>query len=210
VADLEPEEMVERIASAVSRITHDGKIIVTIGGEHTVSVGPVKALLEKHAGLSVLQMDAHADLRESYQGSRYSHACAMRRIRELAGTTAGVGIRNVSSEEAELVDRENIPLFYASDITDHESWHEAVLDCLSDRVYLTIDLDGFDPSVVPGVGTPEPGGLGWYQALRFLRKLCRAKEVVGFDVVELMPIPGSLVSEFTAARLIYKLIGYIE
>lgn len=207
---IEPEVMIDRVASMTRRVSGDGKVAVTIGGEHTVSIGPVKAYAEMYPDLSVLQIDAHADLRERYQDCRYSHACTMRRIRDFVDVTVGVGIRSISSEEAELVAEEQIPLFLASDIVGRDDWHEKVFRCLSDHVYLTFDLDGLDPSIMPGVGTPEPGGLGWYDSLKFLRELCRTKSIVGFDLVELMPIPGSLVSEFTAAKLIYKLIGFIE
>jgi agmatinase len=207
---LKPEGMVKAISDIVRKLADDGKFVVTLGGEHTVAIGPATAYAQLHPDLSILQIDAHADLRESYQGSRYSHACTMRRIRDIVDTTVGVGIRNISAEGADLAQRENVPLFYAHEIAGYDDWHKRALDYLTDVVYITIDLDGFDPSIMPGVGTPEPGGLGWYEVLRFLRKLCDAKSIVGFDVVELMPIPGSLVSEFSAAKLTYKLIGFIE
>lgn len=206
----DPRTMIDSVSKAVSDAIGDGKIVVTLGGEHTVSVAPVKSYAEKFPQLSVLQIDAHADLRQEYQGSIYSHACAMRRIREHVKTTVGVGIRNLSREEAELVSSDRIPLLFAKDITGRDHWQDEVIEMLTDDVYVTIDLDGFDPSVIPGVGTPEPGGLGWYETLELLNRLCTMKRVVGFDVVELMPIPGSLVSQFAAAKLIYKLIGYLE
>lgn len=210
VADLEPETMVDEVAQITGEHADNGKTVIVLGGEHTVSVGPVKVLAERFDDLSVVQIDAHADLRDSYQNNRYSHACTMRRIRDITRSTVGVGIRNISQEGAQLSKNEDIPLFYAWDIAGSDGWHDDAIRELSQNVYLTIDLDGFDPSVIPGVGTPEPGGLGWYETLRFLRKLCECRNLVGFDVVELMPIPGSLVSEFTAAKLVYKLIGYCE
>jgi agmatinase len=194
----------------VGEHTDEGKTVVSLGGEHTVSIGPVRALAERYHDLSVVQIDAHADLRDSYQNNRYSHACTMRRIRDITKKTVGIGIRNISSEGAELAQAENIPLFFARDISGHDGWQEDAISELTDNVYLTIDLDGFDPSVIPGVGTPEPGGLGWYETLRFLRRLCECRNVVGFDVVELMPIPGNTISEFATAKLVYKLIGYLE
>lgn len=210
VADYDPPAMVDEVAGITGKHADNGKTVIVLGGEHTVSVGPVKALAERFDNLSVIQIDAHADLRDSYQNNRFSHACTMRRIRDITRSTVGIGIRNISLEGAELARKEDIPLFYAWNIIGNDSWHEDAISKLSENVYLTIDLDGFDPSVIPGVGTPEPGGLGWYETLRFLRKLCERKNVVGFDVMELMPIAGSLVSEFTAAKLIYKLIGYRE
>jgi len=207
---IDPQAMIDNVSKAVSNAIGDGKIVVTLGGEHTVSVAPVKSYAEKFPQLSVLQIDAHADLRQEYQGSIHSHASTMRRIREHVKTTVGVGVRNLSREEAELVSSERIPLFFAKDIAGNDHWQDEVIELLTDDVYLTIDLDGFDPSVMPGVGTPEPGGLGWYETLELLNRLCARKHVVGFDVVELMPIPGSLVSQFAAAKLIYKLIGYLE
>jgi len=205
-----PERMAAIIEETVQQVLIHNKIPVMIGGEHSISVGPVAACVSEFANLSVLQIDAHADLRESYQNYRYSHACAMARIRDITKATVGVGIRNLSAEEAETVGRDNIPLIFAHSIHSGEQKLEDAIEHLTDEVYITIDLDGFDPSVIPGVGTPEPGGLGWYEVLALLRRVCREKRVVGFDVVELMPIPPSLVSDFAAAKLIYKIIGYME
>jgi len=205
-----PERMIAIINETVQQILSHNKIPITLGGEHTVSVGPVSACVRTLDNLSVLQIDAHADLRESYQGSRFSHACAMARIRDITEKTVGVGIRNLSIEEAETVKKRDIPLIFAQDIHSGKRKIEDAIEYLTDNVYITIDLDGFDPSVIPGVGTPEPGGLGWYEVLAFLRRVCHEKRIVGFDVVELMPIPPSLVSDFTAAKLIYKIIGYME
>jgi agmatinase len=204
------EGMIEKASDVISRVVYDRKIPVTLGGEHTVSIAPVKACAGRYKNLSVLQIDAHADLRAEYQGSKYSHACAMRRIRDYVKTTVAIGIRSLSREEADLADSDEIPLFFAKDIVGRDDWHDRVVGLLTDDVYVTIDLDGFDPSMIPGVGTPEPGGLGWYETLTFLRLLGSRRKVVGFDVVELMPIPGSLVSQFAAAKLIYKMIGYLE
>ncbi len=205
-----PERMAAIVDEAVGQILADNKMPITLGGEHSISVGPIRACAKMFDNISVLQIDAHADLRDSYQGDRFSHACAMARIREITDRTAGVGVRNYCAEEAKYIADNNVPILLAQDIHSGSRKIEDALEYLTENVYVTIDLDGFDPSIVPGVGTPEPGGLGWYETLGLFRNLCAARRIVGFDVVELMPLPPSLVSDFTAARLIYKLIGYIE
>jgi agmatinase len=184
------------------------KRVVLLGGEHTVSIGVVKALSKTCDRLSVLQLDAHADLRDSYQESKYSHACTMRRIGEIA-PSVGVGIRNLSLDEQEFVEKKKIDLFYAKDLTENAGWADQVLSKLSENVYLTMDLDFLDPSIMPSVGTPEPGGLLWNETLDFLKKAVERKNIVGFDCVELCPIPGLVAPDFLAAKLIYKIIGYV-
>jgi agmatinase len=179
-----------------------------LGGEHTISIGLVKAHKEKYRNLSVLQLDAHADLRESYQDSKYSHACVMRRINEFCDYV-GVGIRNISKEEIAFAKKEKIKIFFARDIKDKPEFGDEVLDHLSENVYLTFDLDFLDPSIMPAVGTPEPGGPGWYETLDFLKKIIQNKNVVGLDLVELSPLPGIIAPDFLAAKLLYKIIGYI-
>jgi agmatinase len=204
-----PEKMVEKIHDAVGAIIDDEKTICMLGGEHSISTGLARAYKDKYHDLSVLQLDAHADLRESYQGNRFSHACVMKRIRDFIKQTVGIGIRNMSKEEFDLIQEDKIPIISAADMHESSAWMTKALDHLSDDIYLTIDLDFFDPSIMPAVGTPEPGGGLWYPTLEFLRKLAVSKSIVGFDVVELAPLPVNNVSEFTAAKLIYKLIGYI-
>jgi len=199
------EKTVRRVQEMAADVISDGKFPVMLGGEHSVSAGAVAALAAKHSDLSVLQIDAHADLRDEYEGTRFNHACAMRRIRDHVKTTVQVGVRSVCREEVDYIRK--------SKLGDRVHWgaefsESKVLSQLTGRVYVTIDLDGFDPSECPGVGTPEPGGLKWLQALKLLRAVSREKEVVGFDVVELMPIPGTVQSEFFAAKLAYKLLGY--
>lgn len=201
-----PEEMIERIYRLSRELLKDGKVIVTLGGEHTISVGMIKAYKEKYKNLSVLQLDAHADLRQSFQGSKFSHACTMRRVREFAPAVQ-VGIRNLSLEEHNWVKKNKIHLFYARE-KDKNSV-DKIIDSLSDNVYLTFDLDFLDPSIMPSVGTPEPGGFLWYETLDFLKTLSQRKKIVGFDIVELCPQPGNIAPDFLAAKLIYKLIGYI-
>jgi agmatinase len=183
---------------------------IVLGGEHAISQGPLKAVLQKYPDVAVLQIDAHADLRQEYEETPFSHASAMARLVDLKVPLVQVGIRNISAEEMAWW-RETKPstIFWARDYCRGKHSITEVLEALGDRpVYLTIDLDGLDPSVIPGVGTPEPGGLGWYETLDLIRALMSHKQVVGCDVVELAPIAGQNVSEFAAAKLIYKIIGY--
>ena len=203
-----PQKMLEKVHQATKELINQGKKVVMVGGEHTISIGAVKAFCEKYPDLSVLQMDAHADLRDSYQENRFSHACVMRRIGELSHFVA-VGIRNLSEEEHEFIQKNKPDVFSAQDKRDCDRWKEKVLDKLGSDVYLTFDLDVFDPSIMPAVGTPEPGGLLWYETLDFLKELVYQKNLVGFDVVELCPIPGLVAPDFLAAKLIYKIIGYM-
>jgi agmatinase len=203
-----PEEMVEKVYKIVKELVDRNKRVVLLGGEHTTSIGMVKALCERHKSLSVLQLDAHADLRDTYQESKYSHACVMRRIGEMA-PFVGVGIRNRSLEEYEFVQKKKIDLFFAKDLIKDQEWIDRVVSKLSEDVYVTMDLDFLDPSIMPSVGTPEPGGLLWNQTLELLKKVTDDKNIVGFDCVELCPIPGLVAPDFLAAKLIYKIMGYI-
>ena len=198
-----PETMVKSVHNRVSHFMDQGKRIILLGGEHSVSVGSIQAMAERHDNLSVLQIDAHADLRDSYHDSIYNHACVMRRAQECARVVQ-VGIRNVCSEEYPYVVPENT--FYAHLIHNQEDWMDKAVERLADNVYITVDLDGFDPSILPATGTPLPGGLQWYPTLQFLEKVFRKKNVVGFDVVELCPQPDSKVSDVMAATLVYKMI----
>ena len=202
-------DCMEIIYKDARNLLEKGKRLVAIGGEHSITPPLVRALLEHFPDLTVLQLDAHADLRESYENSRFNHACAMARVRELA-PHVGVGIRSLSREEAERIAREKLPIFFAHQMRENPRWQEEVFSRLGTRVYLTIDADFFDPAVIPGTGTPEPGGFGWRETLSFLKKLFQSKKVVGVDLVEVAPIPGQHVTEFTAARLIYKIMAYWE
>jgi agmatinase len=210
VGNLSSKNMIDSVANVSAGLIDESKIACIIGGEHTVSVGSVKTYSEKFSDLSVLQLDAHADLRELYQDNEYSHACVMRRIRDFTKKTVAVGVRNISVSEQELIEAENIPVIHAREMQESSDWIEKVLENLSENVYLTIDCDYFDPAIMPAVGTPEPGGGQWYQTLDFLKTIIERKNVVGFDVVELAPLPVNNVSEFTVAKLIYKMIGYIS
>ncbi|RMF61441.1 MAG: agmatinase [Calditrichaeota bacterium] len=203
----EPERAVEEVAAACRDLLQARKFVVGLGGEHTVSVGLVKAYAAAFPGLCVLQLDAHSDLRESYNGSRFNHACVMARIQELC-PFVGVGIRSSVQGERERL-RDGSRLFYAVEMFDRPGWAEEAIASLEEPVYITIDLDFFDPSLVPSVGTPEPGGFQWHETLRFLHKVVREKRVVGFDVVELSPRKGFPASDFVAAKLVYKLLGYV-
>ncbi len=202
-----PEKMVESVYNEAKKHIESGKFVVMLGGEHTLTFGTVKACKEKYPDLSVLQLDAHADLREEYNSMRLMHGTVMARIRELCPVVPA-GIRSVGRKEAERIKKESLPVFFAEDIHDNDKWMDEAIAGLSDNVYITFDVDVLDPSVMPATGTPEPGGLGWHNVIRFLRKVFREKNVVGFDVVELAPKEGMHHCNFTAARLVQKMIGY--
>ena len=203
-----PSDMVEEIYRAAKAVLADDKFLVSLGGEHTITPPLVRAFAERHPGLSVLQIDAHGDLRDSYMGSRYSHACAMRRVLDEGVNGVQVGIRSMCAEEIEALPSLKTRVFYAYATRSNPDWQKQVVDALGETVYVTIDLDGLDPSIMPAVGTPEPGGLSWYETLDLLRDVCAARRVVGFDVNELAPIPGFGSPNFVAAKLVYKLVGY--
>ena len=202
-----PETMVQSVYNRMNHFMDLGKRPVLLGGEHSVSVGAIRAMAEAHPGLSVLQIDAHADLRDSYHGSPYNHACVMRRAQEVARVVQ-VGIRNVCTDELPNVVPENV--FYAHLIHNQTDWMDKAINRLTDDVYITVDLDGFDPSILPATGTPLPGGLQWYPTLSFLEKVFETKNVVGFDVVELCPQEESKVSDVFAATLAYKMLTMWE
>ena len=202
-----PDAMVQSVYARVKHFIDKQKHIGILGGEHSVSVGSIKAFSEKYPDLSVLQVDAHADLRDDYHGSIYNHACVMRRAQDFARVVQ-VGIRNVCTEEMHNIVKENI--FYAHKMYNNNDWMEQAINRLTDHVYLTIDLDGLDPSVLPSTGTPLPGGLSWYTLITFLEKLFASKKIVGFDVVELCPQPYDKSSDVLAAVLVYKIICLFE
>ena len=206
-AFISPEKMVAEVKERVNFFLQQNKRIGLLGGEHSISLGSIKAFAEKYPNLSVLQIDAHADLRDSYNGSRYNHACVMRRAQEVANVVQ-VGIRNVCMEEKNNIVPENI--FYAHEICGKTEWMQKAIDRLTEHVYLTIDLDGFDPSLVPATGTPLPGGLLWYETLEFIELLFKSKKVAGFDVVELCPQNEDRTSDVLAAVLVYKIISWME
>jgi agmatinase len=203
-----PEAMSARVRETVGGILDGGERPVVLGGEHSVTIGAVAAAADRFDDLTVLQIDAHADTRESYEGSSHNHACVMARARERCPIVQ-VGIRSVEAEEVAGLDPDRV--VWAHDIVEapDEEWMAPVTALLTRRVYVTIDLDGFDPSVIPATGTPEPGGLHWYPVNRLLRRVARASEVIGFDVVELLPAPGHHASDFTAASLVYRFLAEI-
>jgi agmatinase len=182
---------------------------VMLGGEHSISAPAIRAVAARQdSRLQVLQFDAHADLRGSYEGSPDSHASAMRRVLDSADVV-GVGIRGISEEEVEVArETSGVTLIYADEMWETDEWMDRALGALGDPVYITFDVDYFDPSLVPSTGTPEPGGGDWYGTLRFLRRVFRERDVVACDVVELAPIPGITAPDFLVAKLVYKLIGY--
>jgi agmatinase len=203
-----PEEVNNNTYKEIKKNIEDNKFIITLGGEHSITSAIVKAFKEKFNDLSVLQLDAHSDLRNSYQDSKFNHACVMRRIFDLGLKFTQVGIRSISDEEEPFIKQNKLNLFFARNIYNNETWFKDVLDSLTDNVYITIDLDVFDPGIMPSVGTPEPGGLDWYRVINFLKELFAKKNVVGCDVVELSPIKDNIAPDFLAARLVYKLIAY--
>ncbi len=200
-----PEAMVEAVRHRVQGHLANRKLTVVVGGEHSVSVGAVQAYADRYPGLSVLQLDAHTDLRDEYEGSQYNHACVMARVRELCPIVQ-VGIRSMDISEKPALTKDRV--FFAHEIHDSLTWIDRVVAQLTEQVYLTIDLDAFDPSIMPSTGTPEPGGLGWYQVLTLLKAVCRRRTVVGFDVVELCPVKTNWAPDFLAAKLIYRILSY--
>jgi agmatinase len=201
-----PEAMMTRIEKAASKIIDDGKFLLSLGGEHSITSPLVKVHKGKFPDLSVLQIDAHTDLREEYQGSRYSHACVMSRVGEICQFVS-VGVRSFCDSENERIAIREGRILESKTFRKNPDALSIVLSLLTDKVYITSDLDGLDPSVMPAVGTPEPGGLLWDEAIELIMAVGRSKNIVGCDVVELAPIPGLIYPDFTAARLAYKLIG---
>jgi agmatinase len=204
--EISPEKLAVKVHQAVSGFLQDEKFVVTLGGEHSVTIGAVKAYAEKFPGLCVLQIDAHTDLRQEYEGSRYNHACVMARVREWCPIVQ-VGIRSMDVTEKPYLSKDRV--FFAKDIVGAQhNWIDEVIEKLDYQVYVTIDLDGFDPSIMPATGTPEPGGLGYYDVVNLMRKLVIKKKLLGFDVVELCPNESNKASDFLASKLIYQILSY--
>jgi len=202
-----PEELPNRLHRVACKYFQDNKLLVGLGGEHAISLGLVLAALEKFTDLAVLHIDAHADLRDSYEGTQYGHGCVLRRISEHCPVFS-YGIRSLSIEERDFIRFNQIPHVFAFERNKTDKF-EAFLNKLPENIYLTIDMDALDPSLVPGVGTPEPGGLFWEELMEFLDLVNCHSTIVGFDVVEVLPLAGQTVSEFTAAKLVYRLLGMI-
>ncbi len=199
----------DEIRRGALRPMQDGKFVLALGGEHSISPPLVEAAKEVHGEIGVIQFDAHGDLRDSYEGSRYSHGCAMRRILDLELPSLAVGIRSLSTPEAQLIQDRNLEVIWGRELDDltRESFRER-LDSLPPRVYLTFDVDFFDPGFLPATGTPVPGGGHWYPTLALMRELFASKEVVAMDIVEVRPTKGLHATEFIAANLAYKCLGY--
>lgn len=199
-----PKETVQRLEKTVSSLLQDRKFVITVGGEHSITVGAVKAVAKRFKSLSVLYFDAHLDSRDEYEGTKYSHGCVARRIREFGVPVTQVGVRSASEEEAEYIKKEKInTIFYAPALPIKK-----IIATLKQNVYISFDLDAFDPSTMPSTGTPEPGGLAWSDTLKLIKEVSKKRKIVGADVVELSPIPGLHAPDFLAAKLVYKIIGY--
>ena len=203
-----PEPMTQRVYQVARELLDKNKMVVMLGGEHSLTLGMVKAYRERYEALSVLQLDAHADLRASYLGTGFIHATVMRRVYELCPIVP-VGIRSLSEEEHRFINEAGIKPVYAKELVLGGEAIKQIIASLTDEVYITIDLDVLDPSIMSAVGTPEPGGIGWYGLLALLREVAQTRRIVGFDLVELCPSQGPPACAFLAAKLAYKLIGYI-
>ncbi|MDO9528084.1 MAG: agmatinase [Syntrophales bacterium] len=204
-----PEKMIETVRERIAYILSFDKIPVIIGGEHSISLGSVQAMKEKYPTLSVLHLDAHADMRNSYQGTPFSHACVSRRISEICPVVQ-VGIRSMSAEEATFIKENGIKIFPPDFLHENPLLEREICKNLSKDVYLTIDLDVLDPSIMPAVGTPEPGGVCWNDLTRLIKEVSNNCKIRGFDIVELAPIPGMVAPDYTAAKLTYRVMGYIN
>jgi agmatinase len=203
-----PEELAQRVRAATAEVLARGAVPVVIGGEHSVTIGAVEAAADAFPGVGVLQVDAHGDTRETYGGSTHNHACVMARARERCPIVQ-VGIRAVDASEMPGLDPDRV--FWAHEIAGRggSGWMDRVVELLPETVYLTIDLDAFDPSLLPATGTPEPGGLGWYEVNELVRRVARERRIVGFDVVELLPLPGEHASDFIAAKLVHRVLAEV-
>lgn len=212
---LGPEVMVRRVREAVDAIigTGDASVPVILGGEHSITLGAVESLLDHHPGLSVLQLDAHADMRDEYMESPYNHACVARRISERCPIVQ-TGIRSLCSDEAAFLatSPKGVTTHYAAETIKAVATGQVdqLLKGLTDTIYITVDIDAFDPSVMPATGTPEPGGLGWYDVLAIIERAARTRRVVGFDVMELAPQSGNVAPDFLAAKLVYKMMAFVN
>jgi agmatinase len=205
ICDDGPELLCDMVYTRTKELLDAGKFVASIGGEHSVSVGAAKAHCERYPNTTIIQLDAHSDLRESYHGSAYNHACVMARMKEFAPIVQA-GIRSMDISEKDNMDY--LRVFFAKDIAGSNLWMEQACSLLTENVYITFDLDAFDSSLMPSTGTPEPGGMFWWQALNFLREVSRRANIVGFDIVELCPEEGNPAPDFLAAKLLYKLLSY--
>lgn len=204
--DETPQSTLQSITRVVSSLIDRNKFIISLGGEHTISYGIYRAYHGRFKNLSVLQMDAHSDIRDQYEGTKFSHACVMRRIWEMNSQIVQVGIRSQSIEESNFISKNRIRIMYAHQLYQY-GFNKRILEALGENVYITLDVDFFDPSLVPSTGTPEPGGFQWYESMAFLERVFTQKNVVGMDIVEYSPIKNLIAPDFMMAKLIYKLIA---
>jgi agmatinase len=205
------EQAMDKISQQTAQLLALGKFVISLGAEHTVTGGIAKAFKEKYPNFCILQIDAHSDLRMAYQDNPYSHASVMARVHEMGIPLVQVGIRAQCKEESELMKAsDTITTFYAHQIHHNTNWISDCIHALGDQVYVSIDADGFDPSVAPAVGTAEPGGLSWFQGLNLLEEVAKHKNVIGFDIVEIAPRESDTLTEFTMAKLCYKFMGYLH
>jgi len=197
--------MVEQVHKTVRKYLQQNKFVTVFGGEHSISIGTIRAFKDSYKNLTVLHLDAHADLRDKYNGTPYNHACA---VYEASKTTnlIQVGIRSMDSTEKETMNKDQV--FFAEQMIYDDSWIDRAIDMMTDQVFITFDVDVFDPSIMPSTGTPEPGGLLWYETIEFLKKVFMEKNVVGFDIVELCPNPANKAPDFMVAKLYYKMLSY--
>lgn len=200
-----PEAMVDAVHEATKKYIKRNKFVTVFGGEHSISIGTIRAFNECFDNLTVLHIDAHADLRESYEGSKYNHACAVYEASQNTNLIQ-VGIRSMDASELSVMDKDKV--YFAHEMAQDDSWMDSALDQMTENVFITFDLDALDPSIMPSTGTPEPGGLLWYETLEFLKMVFEEKNVVGFDVLELCPNPQEKASDFLAAKLYYKMLSY--
>ena len=205
-----PQVQMQRVRTEAEKIIRSGKFLLTLGGEHSIAAPVIAATADYHGKISVLQIDAHSDLRDSYTGTTYSHGAVMRRVLETTDKICQVGIRSCSKEEVDACPRQARNFITPAYIARHPKWIDRALELLGKKVYITVDIDGFDPAYAPGTGTPEPGGLDWFQVTGLLRRVCEARQVVGADIVEVRPIGLNHTTEYLAARLAYKIIAYTQ
>jgi agmatinase len=204
-----PREMIETVRKSIRNLIKCEKVPVLLGGEHSITLGAVQALKRKYPELSVLQLDAHADMRDEYQESPYSHATVGRRLWEICPLVQA-GIRSMSTQEASFMEKNKVKNFSADFVLTEKNALEKICDGIKGDIYITVDLDVLDPSIMPSTGTPEPGGIAWINLLGLLRKVSQSCQVRGFDVVELSPIPGLVAPDFLAAKLVYRMMSYIS
>ena len=209
--NISPEDMVKKVCKKADELIKKGKFVITLGGEHSITIGTIKGFKKNFDNFSVLSIDAHCDLRDSYEELKLSHACVMRRVVDENIHVVEVGIRSYSTEEADFIKQtDQVKVFHAIDILNqpNRSWIDQVVESLKPKVYISFDVDGLDTAIMPSTGTPEPGGLSWYDSISLLKKVFSEREVIGMDIVEFAPNPGNLAPDVLAAKLAYKSIGY--